>query len=187
MPAKAHVTKTWIQQKGLIPVFLLACSLWFLWDGVVGYPRSNERFEKHEELKEKAGEWVQYCEKRGWKKESPEKRFTQSKIFEQYVFSGLAGLVGVFSLVYWQRVRRSVLRSDEEAVFTPAGVRVPYERITVVDRRKWKSKGLAKVFYTSDGAQGRFILDDAKYEPEALDVILDDIVLHTAGRAKVEE
>jgi hypothetical protein len=97
------------------------------------------------------------------------------------------GAMGIFSLLYWLRARRSVLRSDSEAVFTPSGTRVPYESITLVDRRKWKSKGLATIFYSLNGAKGRFILDDAKYEPTALDAILDDIVQRTAGRAKVDE
>ena len=43
------------------------------------------------------------------------------------------------------------------------------------------------MFYSLDGAKGRFVLDDAKYEPTALDTILEDIQQHTAGRAKVDE
>jgi len=179
--------KTWIQQKGLIPVFLIGFGLWFLWDGLIGYPRSNERWDAHERLKDKSGEWEKLCAARGWKTEPPHRRFEQSDIVGQYVFAGLTGAMGLFSLIYWLRARRSVLRSDAEAVFTPSGTRVPYESITQVDRRKWKSKGLATVFYSLNGAKGRFVLDDAKYEPTALDAILDDIVQRTAGRAKVDE
>ena len=186
MPAEARVTKTWIQQKGLIPVFLIACSLWFLWDGLIGYPRSNERWDAHESRKATPGEWEKYCRQRGWKTEPPHRRFEHSDIVGQYVFAGLTGVIGIFSLVYWLRVRRSTLKSDEGAVFTPSGVRVPYESITQIDQRKWKSKGLATVFYTLDGAKRRFILDDAKYEPEGLDTILADILQRTEGHAKVE-
>lgn len=187
MPAEARVTKTWVQQKGLIPVFLIACSLWFLWDGLVGYQRSNERWDAHESRKATPGEWEKYCGERGWKMEPPHRRFADSDIVGQYVFAGLTGVIGVFSLVYWLRVRRSVLRSDDGAVFTPSGVRVPYKSITQVDQRKWKPKGLATVFYSLEGAKRRFILDDAKYDPEALDIILADILQRTAGRAKVDE
>ena len=210
MPAEARVTKTWVQQKGLIPVFLIACSLWFLWDGLVGYPRSNERWTAHEkwkqyeQRKDKPEEWAAFCKtqgwdpappepwdkvrrERGWKAEAPEHFFDREKIVGQYVFTGLTGVIGIFSLLYWQRVRRSVLRSDEGAVFTPSGVRVPYESITEVDERRWKSKGLATVFYSLDGSKGRFVLDDAKYSPEALDIILADIHERTAGRAKVSQ
>jgi hypothetical protein len=186
MPAEARVTRTWVQQKGLIPVFLIGCSLWFLWDGFIGYPRSNERWDAHESRKAAPGEWEKYCTERGWKTEPPHRRFEHTDIVGQYVFAGLTGVMGIFSLIYWQRVRRSVLRSDDETVVTPSGARVPYASITSVDQRKWKSKGLATVYYTIDGAKRRFVLDDAKYEPEGLDVILEDILKRTGGETGVK-
>ena len=181
MPAEARVTRTWVQQKGLIPVFLLGCSLYFLWDGFVGWPRSNERWDAHESMKGTPAEWEKFCAERGWKIESPHRRYERSDIVGQYVFAGLTGVIGIFSLVYWLRVRRTVLRSDEAGVVTPSGARVPYGSITSVDQRKWKTKGLATVYYTLDGAKRRFVLDDAKYDPDGLDVILDDIVKRTSG------
>jgi hypothetical protein len=210
MPAEARVMKTWIQQKGLIPVFLIGFSLWFLWDGLIGYPRSNERWDAHEQsekfkaLKDKPEEWLKLCdergwdatppdpwekiaESRGWTTKPPEKRFERGDLIAQYVCAGVAGAIGIFSLLFWLRARKMVIRSDDDSVLTPSGKRVPYESITQVDRRKWKSKGLATVFYSLGGSKGRFVLDDAKYEPTALDTILADIQQHTAGRAKVDE
>jgi hypothetical protein len=187
MPAEARVMRTWIQQKGLIPVFLLGFSLWFLWDGLVGYPRSNERWDAHERLKAKSGEWDQYCTARGWTTEPPHKRYERSELIGQYVCAAVAGAVGAFSLMYWLRARKMFIRSEAGAVITPSGKRVPYESITHADLGKWKSKGLATVFYSLDGAKGRFVLDDAKYEPTALDAILHDIRQYTDGRVKTDE
>ena len=187
MPAEARVMKTWIQQKGLIPVFLLGFSLWFLWDGLIGWPRSNERWDAHEARKDQSGEWEKYAASRGWTTEVPHKRHETSDLVIQYIFAGTFGAIGIFSLIFWLRARKLTIRSDAEAVFTPSGKCVPYGSITQIDRRKWKSKGLATVFYSLDGAKGRFVLDDAKYEPTALDTILEDIQQHTAGRAKVDE
>ncbi len=202
--------KTWIQQKGLIPIFLFGFAVWFLWDGVIGYPRSNERWtahersEKYRELKDQPGEWLALCAKHGWPSDAPEpweeicrargwtttppEHFQdRSKIIGQYVCASVAGAVGIFSLIFWLRAKNSIIRSDAEGVLTPSGKRVPYGSITQVDRRKWKSKGLATVFYSLEGAKGRFVLDDAKYEPTALDTILEDIQQQTAGIAKVNE
>ena len=179
--------RTWIQQKGLIPVFLLGFSLWFLWDGVIGYPRSNERWDAHEARKDMSGEWEKYCAVRGWTTEPPHRRYERKDLVGQYVCASVAGAIGIFSLIYWLRARKMTIRSEADAVFTPSGKRVPYESIAQIDLRKWKSKGLATVFYSLDGAKGRFVLDDAKYEPAALDAILEDIQQHTAGRAKVDE
>jgi hypothetical protein len=187
MPAEARVMRSWIQQKGLIPVFLLGFSLWFLWDGLIGYPRSNERWDAHEARKDKPGEWEKYAASRGWTSEPPHRRYATSDIAAQYICAGVAGAVGIFSLIYWLRAKKMSIRSDADAIFTPSGKRVPYGSITLVDRRKWKSKGLATISYSLDGSKGRFVLDDAKYEPTALDTILEDIQTHTATHAKVQE
>ncbi len=179
--------KPWIQQKGLIPVFLFGFSIWFLWDGLIGWPRSNERWDAHERLKAQAGEWEKLCAARGWTTEPPHKRYSGTEITVQFVFVGLTAAIGTFSLLYWLRSKKMTIRSEADAVFTPSGRRVPYGSITLIDRRKWKSKGLATIFYMVDGSKGRFVLDDAKYDPSALDTILDDIQQRTAGNAKVQE
>ena len=107
--------KSWIQQKGLIPFFLIGFGLWFLWDGLVGYPRSNQRWDEHERLKDKSGEWEKVCLAKGWKTEPPHRRFEQKDIIGQYVFAGLTGAIGIFSLIYWLRARRSVHGEAEVA------------------------------------------------------------------------
>ena len=179
--------KTWIQQKGLIPVFLFGFSLWFLWDGLIGWPRSNERFDAHERLKGKSGEWEKLCSARGWTTEAPHKRFDSQAILVQFVFVAITGAIGTCSLIFWLRAKKAFIRSEAEVVVTPSGKRVPYASITDLDVRKWKSKGLATVSYSLDGAKGRFVLDDAKYDPAALDAVLADIREHAAGHAKVNE
>ncbi len=187
MPAEARVMRTWIQQKGLIPVFLFGFAVWFLWDGLLGWPRSNERFDEHVRLKDKSGEWEKRCTERGWTVEPPHKRYGRSDIITQFAIAGLTGVIGAFSLVFWLRAKKTFIRSEDDAVITPSGVRVPYASITDLDLRKWKSKGLATVAYSLEGAKGRFILDDAKYDPAGLDAILEDIRQQTEGRAKVAE
>ena len=175
MPAEARITKLWTQQKGLIPFMFIAFGLYFTWDGLVGYPRSDERWHKHEELKATPGAWEKLCAERGWKTTPPEHEYGPTKVREQYFFGGLTGLVGIFSLIYWLRQRTTVIRNDEEALFSPSGTRVPYSAITEVDARRWKSKGLATVRYTLDGGKGKFVLDDAKWDPDALEIVMRDI------------
>lgn len=187
MPAEAHVMRTWIQQKGLIPVFLFGFAVWFLWDGLVGWPRSNERFDAHARLKDQSGEWEKLCAARGWTTEAPHKRHERSDIIMQFAIAALTGAIGAFSLVFWLRAKKTFIRSEDDVVITPSGTRVPYASITDLDLRKWKSKGLATIVYSLEGAKGRFILDDAKYDPNGLDAILEDIRQQTAGRAQVDE
>ena len=185
MPAEARITKLWTQQKGIIPIMFIAFGLYFTWDGLVGYPRSDERWHKHEQLKTEPGAWEKYCAERGWTTTPPEHEHGPKKYREQYFFGGLTGVVGIFSLIFWLRQRRTVIRSDEDAIFSPSGKRVPYSAITAVDARMWKAKGLATVRYTIEGGKGKFVLDDAKWDPTALEVVMRDLRERALG--KVEE
>jgi hypothetical protein len=186
MPAEARVTKMWKQQKGLIPLLFIAFSLYFLWDGAVGYPRNDDRFDAHERLKDKPGEWEKLCAEKGWKTEPPKQRMGPAKYAEQYWWAGGSGLIGLVALAYWMAQKKTVVRNDAEAVFTPKNVRVPYPAVTHVDRTKWKSKGLAYIRYSIDGKEGRFTLDDAKHDPKALDTILSEIVERVGDKATAE-
>ena len=86
-----------------------------------------------------------------------------------------ASLLGIISLVYWFTQKSRTLRTDDEAVYSPAGTRVPFPAITGLGKKKWDAKGLATVLYKIDGRKGRFILDDYKFDYEATHQILTEI------------
>lgn len=173
MPATARVTKMWIQQKGLIPFLFLAFAAYFLYDGAIGYPRSDKRWDAHERLKDKPEEWEKYATEQGWKTTPPEHRLGPGKYTEQFVAAGVTGLVGMISLIYWHRNRRRVIRNDEEGIYDPlTGHRVAYGEITRIDKSRWKKKGYAYIHYTRNGKSGSITFDDAKYDPTALETIL---------------
>lgn len=185
MPAEARVQKMWTQQKGLIPLLFLAFSAWFLWDGLVGYPRSDARFKAHEELKGQPGAWEKLCEEKGWKTQPPEKYMGPGKYREQYWASAIAGLVGLTALGYWHRNRKIVIRNDEEGISISTGLRIPYSSIRRVDARTWKSKGYTHIYFDQQGRPGKFTLDDAKHDPRALDVILQETIAKTEATAEI--
>jgi hypothetical protein len=95
-----------------------------------GYPRSNERFLAHQqyEKEERLSEWPAYAKSRGWVEKPPEKLFKPQDINGQYFFGSLGVLVGLIVLIYWFGQKGRILRTDEEAVYTPAGTRVPLVR-----------------------------------------------------------
>jgi hypothetical protein len=185
MPAEARVLKMWSQQKGLVPLLFLAFSAWFLWDGLVGYPRSDERWDAHERLSPTPGEWEKYAAERGWKTEKPEKRYGPEKYREQYWASAIMGVVGFLALAYWQRERKLVIRNDAAGITTSRGLRIPYESITRLDKTIWKQKGFAYIHYATGGRSGKLTLDDAKHDPKALDIILDETVARLSPTATV--
>ena len=73
MPARAKITGTYLGRTALMAVICLGASLWFLYDGVVTYPRQNEQGHKYEELKEerRTDEWEDFARERGWPIENP--------------------------------------------------------------------------------------------------------------------
>ena len=82
----------------------------------------------------------------------------------QFLFGSLCGLGGAIALFYWLAQKNRVVKTDAEAVYSPAGTRVPFDAITGLGVKKWDSKGLATVRYEIDGRKGEFLLDDYKFE-----------------------
>jgi hypothetical protein len=180
MPAEAHVTPIWKKQKLFIAVFLFAIAAWFLWDGKVGYPRSNERWTAHDTMvKEgKEAEWAAYASSRGWSSEPPHKLFKPADITMQLALAAILGASSVVAFAYWFTHKGRILRSDSEAVYSPAGTRVPLSAITGLGKKKWDDKGLATVRYEIDGRKGQFVLDDYKFDRDPTHQILKEIEEH---------
>ena len=174
MSAEARITPIWKKQKGLIALFFTGIGLWFLFDGMAGYPRSNERWLAHEKFKaeDRLSEWPAFAKKAGWNEEPPHKFYKKEDITGQYVLGVLSLLVGAGALVYWAGQIKGVFKLDGDTVVIPGGKRVPLESITGVNRKNWDAKGLATVFYTIDGRCGKYVLDDYKYDREPIHEIM---------------
>ena len=187
MPREARVTKMWTQQKGLIPLLFLFFGAYFAWDGFVGYPRSDERFTAHQQLKDQPGEWEKLCRARGWKTQPPEKYLGPDKYREQFYYSAGTTLIGLIALIYWQTQRKTVIFNDENGLGTSRGLRIPYGDITRIDKLIWREKGFAYIHYRTGGAERKLTLDDAKHDPKGLDVILQETEDRVRGRATIIE
>jgi hypothetical protein len=177
MSAEAHVTSIWKKQKLFISVFLFVVAGWFLWDGKVNWPRSNERWLAQDEF-QKSGhdvEWPAYAASRGWTTEKPHKLYKSADLTMQLACSGLCAVLGVIALAYWFAQKGRVLKSDAEAVYAPAGMRVPFGAITGLGKKKWDEKGLATVLYEIGGRKGKFVLDDYKFDRDPTHQILAEI------------
>ena len=186
MPAEARISSIWKKQKLFVALFLLAVGGWFFLDGLYLWPKSNERWLIYDRY-EKAGqlaEWRQYADKQGWVHEQPHKFYKREDLIGQFVFGSLGVLMGLIVLVYWITQKNRVLRSEPDAVHTPAGTRVPFDAITGLGKKRWESKGIAVVRYELDGRKGQFLVDDYKFETEPARQILNEIEGKLRERAK---
>ena len=186
MPAEARISSIWKKQKLFVALFLIAVGLWFFFDGVVGYPRSNERWLAYEQHNKEGRltEWPKYADSRGWVHEQPHKFFKREDIIGQFVFGSLGVLMGTIVLIYWVTQKNRVLRTEPDAVHTPAGTRVPFQAITGLGKKRWESKGIAVVRYELDGRKGQFLVDDYKFETEPARKILGEIEEKLRERVK---
>ena len=184
MPAEARVTPIWKKQKLFVAIFLLAIGGWFFYDGLIGYPKSNERWEAHEKFvkEDRVSQWPDFAKSQGWSVTEPHKLLTKEDIVGQFAFGGLAALLGVITLAYWAVQKGRVVKTDADAVHTPAGTRVPFSAITGVGKKKWEAKGLATVRFEIEGRKGEFELDDYKYDRDATVQILAEIEQHLSTR-----
>ena len=186
MPAEARVTKIWKQQKLFIALFLIAFGLWFFADGIYFWPRSNRHWKLYKQFEDenRLSEWPAEAKTLGLKAEPPHKYHEPQDILAQYVFASICGLGGAVAVFYWMTQKDRVVKTDAEAVYSPAGTRVPFEAITGLGVKKWESKGFATVRYEIAGQQGQFLLDDYKFERDPTHAIFEEIKQQLEARAK---
>lgn len=202
MPAEARVTPIWKKQKLLVALVLIVFSLPFFYDGFVGYAKKNQRYIEWKKFTDAKTEtqWPALAKERGWDPEEwpayvrehklqthlPALPFPRGKIIEQFVCAGLCFIFGGISLAYWAGQKGRFVKSDAEAVYTPAGTRVPFSAITGVGKKKWDAKGLATVRFQIEGRKGEFELDDYKFDRDATHQILAEIEEHLPASTPVE-
>jgi hypothetical protein len=164
-------------QRIFATVFFIGFAGFFFWDGKVGYPRSNERWLAHEKFSkaDKETDWPAYAASRGWTDQIPEKFHKPEDIFMQYLCGGLSASLGLIVLAYWAVQRRRILKSDDEAVYAPSGLRISFDSITGLGKKNWDKKGIATVRYEMGGRKGEFKLDDYKFEQEPTHKIMAEI------------
>jgi hypothetical protein len=186
MALEARISQLWSMQKLFIALFFLAFALWFFFDGAVRYPRSNVRwlaYEQHEKAGTLETEWPKAAAAHGWVTKKPEKFYDKGAIVTQYALGGVSCVAGLILFAYWYTQRRRVLRTDETAVFTPAGTRVPFSSVTGIGKKRWDSKGIATVRFEDNGRRGQFLVDDYKFETEPARQILQEIESHLLARS----
>jgi len=74
-------------------------------------------------------------------------RSTIESQFKWAIGSGVFGLIAVFLLI---RTLGRKMKVDGEAFTSANGKVVPFDSITKIDKRRWKRKGLALIFYKNE-------------------------------------
>ena len=174
---KANIDSKFLLRLGLIASVLLVMALWFLFDGAVTYPRQRVRALKYEELKkaDRLNEWKEIAKQRGWSTKDPGEPKSEVEIRVQFVMALLAALPGMLYLFFYIRARGRWIEVSETELRTSRGQQLELGQIVTLDKKKWDSKGIAKIVYRQNGRKGRLVLDDWKFDTEPTRAILREV------------
>lgn len=182
----------WVKRCLLIPGLIVFCGLYFLYDGYVGYPNENRRFD---DLTQKAKD----ARARGDAKAEADllqerKSVTRRDEFQLRLQRQLGyGLLpfGVLAFVFFSRQSRGRYRLAGDVLYAPGHPPVPLDAVRQIDKTKWAKKGIAYIDYEIEGpaggsaAGGRVRLDDALYEQGPTTAILRAIEARVAPAGEV--
>ena len=227
---ECKVAPWYYRRMGLMVLLLVGCGCWFLWDGMVGWPKGNQKADIYEGFQAGRdgetpwGEFVAEKEEKDWADVKPgeealaaikeayeaaaggetwnsfsvarrlpeakPKRHPQSAIEGQYHWAYGAFIIGGGVLIVMLINAPKKLTADGEAFYTPGNVRVPFDRIFKVDKKKWDNKGLAYTYFKDEGEKvKKATIDDLKFK--GADKILDRVLARFEGelieRAAVDD
>ena len=152
-----------------------------LYDGFIGYPLAQERALVFEKLleEERGDEWDAEATKRGWSTTPP----AASKPHEEYEvdvkmqfwMAGGTARVGFFPLLAVLALARTVDRTQQQGLTSSWGQTVHIDQVESLEKRQWRTKGIAKLRYNDGGRKRTFVIDDFKFKREPTDKILAEI------------
>jgi hypothetical protein len=197
MPITAKIRMGYAGRLAMIAAVCIGMSLWFLYDGAIGYPAKRALSLKYQEVQDEAEEkyadveddeqrkklvqkewfdaWYDYTEEHGFKAMNPGPPKSEQEILMQFVFAGVAAVPGIVFLAFLILSLRRWVKMDEEGVSNSQGQQVAFDDIATLDKTRWKKKGIAHIIFEKDGERQRLLLDDWKFETKPIEVILREV------------
>jgi hypothetical protein len=175
MNLRADVNMRFYWRFALFAIGGIGLALWFLYDGAIGWPQQRERALKYEELLNddpSLQKWTEYAESKGWSTEGPGKPKDPVEIKLQFVWAGLAAIVGIVFTIVVLRARGRWIEVDNTSLRASWGQELQFDQIMRIDKRQWRKKGIARIWYQDNGRRRRFVIDDFKFVRRATDEIL---------------
>ncbi len=181
---RANFQKNYLMRYLALATVCLLMAAWFGYDGLVGYPAQLPAAEAYDELRDldsakRAEQWKQIATEKNLPKETPKKTAEQlrSDIVGQYFWGGINLLVGLPALFLWLRSRGSWVEATDDGLTTSWGQSLRFSDVTLLDKRKWQRKGIAKATYSpaGGGQPELFVFDDFKFEREPLGQMLRNL------------
>lgn len=179
MSERANFQKNYLLRYAALATFCLLLSLWFAYDGLIGYPKKLPMAAAYDEIRdleteERIARWKQLAADNDWPSSAPEKTAEdiEDDIIGQYFWAAINLAIGLPALVLFLRSRNSWVESTESGLTTSWGQTVDFTAVTQLDKKRWANKGIAKASYQEQGQTKVFVFDDFKFEREPLGKML---------------
>jgi hypothetical protein len=184
MNRRANFQNSYRNRYLIFALVFIPGALYFFYDGFIGYPMKLPAAKAYDELKEKGlspkeqeTQWRELAKKNGWSVRVPEKTAEEwkSAIKGQYFWGSITAVVGAIALLYYRASKNAWVERTERGIKTSWGQEFSFSSVSLLDKKKWASKGIAKAAYSHDGKKMRFVFDDFKFEREPLGVMLYEL------------
>lgn len=172
----------------IMGICALGFALYCLYDGAIGYParrakgfaefkqdfKSHFKDEKQLQLSlaeleatvgdEQRLEWDHYAHDR----DIPSKY----DVYVQFIMAAAMIVAGLLLVSNPLRARGRWIEFGPTGLSSSWGESFGPEQVQLIDKRKWKGKGIAKVRYLAGNKRGMFVVDDYKFDRYRTDAIL---------------
>ena len=164
-------TTLWYKKRRLLMVaMLIGFSGYFFYDWKVGYPKQKAEYDAYwpvyqaTAVKNKDDKaWLAKARDNGWP-ESPKEKDWDYKLKEQFIWGLGTGAIGLGLLAAYLRNKDRVLQADATSLTTPAGIIIPFAKVTKIDKRKWDNKALAYLWWKDGEVTKKAEIDDLVFD-----------------------
>jgi hypothetical protein len=171
MGERAYFQKSYLLRYLTMLGVFLPFSIWFFYDGLIGYPKKLEYAKAYDPLRELDAEernerWQAITKEKGWPNNIPEKTAAEvaDSITGQYVWGTLAFIVAMVALIYYLGARGSWVERTETGITTSWGQTMNFSDVITLNKKQWENKGKAKVTYRDNTLTRVFLFDDFKFD-----------------------
>ncbi len=159
----------------LMTLICVVLGAWFLYDGLVAWPRENDlHAQKSAQLETARAVGDKDTESKLQEELKSIKLHGGFDIPLQRILGATLPLAGLGLLCWALYNSRGTYRFADNTLYAPGHPPVPVDAIRQIDKQKWERKGIAYIDYELAGAggRGRIKLDDFVYEQAPTQAIL---------------
>ena len=171
----------------IMGICALGFALYCLYDGLVGYPARRERgfgeyrsFFKDEHRKTMSLAQFEVIadpdEHLKWDKYEHDNGIPSGPdVVMQFILATVMTIGGLVLVSIPLRARGRWIEASDSGLTSSWGEGFHFDEVELVNKRKWRGKGIATVTYVAGGRRRNFVLDDYKFGRYPTDAILYEL------------